>query len=67
MRGYASLTEFREVRCTYVDDLSRKIEREGYWLNAQVSHEKASENRFEDAYTNHLEPLVVVRCDGEIF
>lgn len=67
VRGYASLTEFREVRCMYIDDLYRKIEREGYRPNVQASHEKASENRFEDAYANHLEPLVVVGRDGEIF
>lgn len=68
VRGYDSLAEYRSVRCEYIDDLFHKIEREGYRPNEEATHEKAtSDNAFEDAYANHLEPLVVVGRSGEIF
>jgi len=67
VRGYESLREFRAVRCEYIDELFHSIEREGYRPNAAATHEKAAEdNSFEDAYANHLEPLVVIGRDGEV-
>lgn len=66
-RGYESLAEFRSIRCEYIDDLFRKTDREGYRPNADVTHEKASDdNPFEDAYANHLDPLVVIGRAGDI-
>lgn len=68
VRGYETLAEFRQVRCAYIDELFRKIEREGYRPNAAAAHERASEtNPFEDAYANYLEPLVVIGRDGDIY
>lgn len=68
VRGYESLETFRNIRCAYLDDLFRDIEREGYRPNADATHERAdSDNAFEDAYANHLEPLVAVGRDGEIY
>lgn len=67
VRGYDSLAAFRTVRCEYIDDLFHTIEREGYRPNADATHEKASDdNPWEDAYANHLEPLVVIGRDGEV-
>jgi hypothetical protein len=68
VRGYESLAEFRAVRCEYIDDLFRKIEREGYRPNREASHERATdENPFENAYANHLEPLVVIGRTGDVY
>lgn len=68
VRGYESLEAFRNIRCAYLDDLFRAIEREGYRPNADATHERADpDNAFEDAYANHLEPLVAVGRDGEIY
>lgn len=67
VRGYESLTEFRTVRCEYIDDLFHKIEREGYRPNEQATHERATDdNPFEDAYANHLEPVVVIGRAGDV-
>lgn len=67
-RGYESLEEFRSVRCEYVDELFRSIREEGYRPNAEASHDRAADdNPFEDAYANHLEPLVVVGRGGGIY
>jgi hypothetical protein len=67
VRGYESLAAFREVRCAYIDDLFHSIDREGYRPNRTGGHQKASEeNPFEDAYANHLDPLVAIARDGEI-
>lgn len=66
-RGYETLAEFREVRCAYLDDLYRSIDKEGYRPNAEATHEMADEdNPFEAAYANHLEPLVVIGREGGI-
>lgn len=68
VRGYGSIEEYREVRCEYVDDLYRSIAEDGYRPNEAATHETASEdNAFEDAYANHLEPLVVIGRDGDIY
>lgn len=67
-RGYESLEAFQAVRCEYIDELYRRIDQEGYRPNAKATHEKAAEdNPFEDAYANHLDPLVVIGRDGEIY
>ena len=66
-RGYDSLEEYRTVRCEYVDELYRSIEREGYRPNEEATHDNpARDNPFEDAYAHHLEPLVVIGRSGEI-
>ncbi|WP_433625414.1 hypothetical protein [Halomicrococcus sp. NG-SE-24] len=68
VRGYESMAEFRTVRCEYIDELFRRIDREGYRPNEEAAHEKATDdNPFEDAYANHLEPLVVIGRDGEVY
>lgn len=68
VRGYDTLAEYRRVRCEYVDDLYHSIEREGYRPNREASHERASDdNPLEDAYANHLEPLVAIGRDGEVY
>jgi hypothetical protein len=65
-RGYDSLDQYREVRLPYVDDLYRSIAADGYRPNAEATHDAATdENRFEDAYVHHVEPLVAIRRDGE--
>jgi hypothetical protein len=67
VRGYDSLAAFRDVRCAYLDDLLEAIDSEGYRPNADATHETAdADNAFEDAYANHLEPLVAIGRDGEI-
>ena len=67
VRGYESVDEYRQVRCAYLDDLIRSIEKEGYRPNAEAGHEPAStENAFETAYAHRLEPLVAIGRDGEI-
>jgi hypothetical protein len=67
-RGYESLAAFRNVRCSYLDDLYESIANEGYRANREAAHEPASgENPFEDAYAHQLEPLVVVGRDGTIY
>lgn len=67
VRGYDSLAEYRRVRCAYVDDLYRRIEREGYRPNEHAGHAPASDdNPVEDAYANHLEPLAAVARDGSV-
>jgi hypothetical protein len=66
-RGYSSLEEYRNIRCEYVDKLFRSIKQDGYRPNGEATHEKPTENNpFEDAYANHLEPLVVITRSGEI-
>lgn len=68
VRGYDSLEEFRDVRCEHVDDLFHAIEREGYRPNVEASHETPSDaSAFENAYVHHLEPLVLVGRDGDIY
>jgi hypothetical protein len=68
VRGYESLAEYRQVRCEYLDDLYDSIRTDGYRPNERSGHEMASEeNPFETAYANHLEPLVVIARDGEIY
>jgi hypothetical protein len=68
VRGYESLQEFRTVRCAYIDDLYRRIEQEGYRPNRVGGHQRASdENPFEDAYANHLDPIVTIARDGDIY
>lgn len=67
-RGYESLEEYREIRCEYIDDLFRSIERDGYRPNEAATHDGAAhDNPYEDAYAHHLEPLVVVGRSGEIY
>lgn len=67
-RGYESLAAFRNTRCEYIDDLFRKIEREGYRPNEEATHEKATpDNAYEDAYAHHLEPVVVVGRSGDVY
>lgn len=67
VRGYGSIEEYRSVRCAYVDDLYRSIKREGYRPNEAAGHDHADpDNPFEDAYANHLEPLVVIGRDGDV-
>lgn len=68
VRGYDTLEEFREVRCAYIDELYRSIEQAGYQPNAAATHDPASDdNAFEDAYANHLDPLVAIGRSGEIY
>ncbi|MFC7057162.1 hypothetical protein [Halovenus salina] len=66
-RGYEILDAFRQVRCEYIDDLYRSISETGYRPNAAAGHEQATDNAFESTYANHLEPLVLVGRDGDIF
>lgn len=67
-RGYESLEAFRTVRCEFLDDLFRSIERDGYRPNEAAGHEPATrDNPFEDAYANHLEPLVAIGRSGEVY
>ncbi|MWG32952.1 hypothetical protein GQS65_00330 [Halomarina oriensis] len=41
---------------------------DGYRPNAAASHEKATEdNAFEDAYANHLDPLVAISRTGDVY
>ncbi|ADQ68258.1 hypothetical protein [Halogeometricum borinquense] len=67
VRGYESIDAYRNVRCTYLDELYRKIEREGYRSNADATHEAADDSAYEDAYAHHLEPLVVIGRSGDIY
>jgi len=68
-RGYEDIDTYRDERCAYLDDLYERIEREGYRPNRDATHDNpaAADNRYEDAYVHHLEPLVVVGRDGEIY
>lgn len=68
VRGYESLAEFRNARCAYLDDLYERISEEGYRPNAEAGHDNpaADDNPWEDAYANHLEPMVAVGRDGEL-
>lgn len=66
-RGYESLEAFHTQRLAYVDDLYESIRDDGYRPNAEAGHEVAdTDNAFESAYANHLEPLVVIARDGEV-
>jgi len=67
-RGYDSIEAFRDVRCEHIDDLYHSIEQEGYRPNEAATHETpADASAFEDAYVHHLEPLVLVGRDGDIY
>lgn len=69
VRGYESLEAFRNVRLAFLDDLYESIRDDGYRANANADagHEHADEdNPFEDAYANHLEPLIAIGRDGEV-
>lgn len=65
-RGYESLDAFRERRCEYIDCLYESIRKEGYRPNEDDGHRPADDNAFENAYANHLEPLVVIGRTGEL-
>lgn len=65
-RGYESLDVFRQRRCEYIDELYMYIKNEGYRPNETEGHQPADDNAFEDAYANHLEPLVVIDRTGEL-
>ncbi|SFL25847.1 hypothetical protein SAMN04487950_3086 [Halogranum rubrum] len=68
VRGYRTVEEYLRTRCAYLDDLFDSIKREGYRPNEAASHEKpAEDNHFENAYANHLEPLVAIARTGEIY
>lgn len=68
VRGYDSPAEFLEVRCAYLDDLYASVREDGYRPNEAATHEAAAaDNAFEDAYANHLEPLVAVSRRGECY
>lgn len=68
VRGYSTVDEYLRVRCAYLDDLFESIKREGYRPNQAASHERPTEdNQFENAYANHLEPLVAIARTGEIY
>ena len=68
VRGYESPTEYLDIRCAYLDDLFDSIREGGYRPNATASHEMATEdNAFEDAYANHLDPLVAISRTGKIY
>jgi len=67
-RGYGSLSDFRQQRCAYLDDLYDSIASEGYRANREAGHENphATSNQFEDAYVHKLEPLVAIGREGRI-
>ena len=67
-RGYEDLEAFRETRCAYLDDLYESIRTEGYRPNVDAAHDNPAtdDNPFEDAYANHLEPLVAIGRTGEV-
>jgi len=68
VRGYESPSEYVRVRCAYLDNLFKSIRDDGYRSNAAAYHEMATEdNKFEDAYANHLDPLVAISRTGEIY
>ena len=67
VRGYESIDAYRDIRCAYLDDLIRSIDRDGYRPNTEGGHQPAStENAFEEAYVHRLEPLVAIGRDGGI-
>jgi len=67
-RGYDDLESFRAERCAYVDDLYERIREEGYRPNVEAEHDNpaATDNPYEDAYAQHLEPMVAIGRSGEI-
>jgi len=68
VRGYESPSEYVRVRCAYLDNLFKSIRDDGYRSNAAAYHEMATgDNKFEDAYANHLDPLVAISRTGEIY
>jgi hypothetical protein len=68
VRGYENPSEYVRVRCAYLDNLFESIRDDGYRSNAAAYHEMATEdNKFEDAYANHLDPLVAISRTGEIY
>lgn len=66
-RGYDSLEAYRANRCAYLDELYASMRDDGYRPNETTEHDNpaAEDNRFEDAYIHHLEPLVVIGRSGE--
>lgn len=66
-RGYKNIEGFREQRCEYIDDLYASIRDDGYRPNKIGGHQQADDNAFEEAYANHLEPLIVIGRSGEMF
>lgn len=66
-RGYDSLEEYRRVRCAHVDELFDSIDGDGYRPNEAAAHDSPDDgNVFEEAYANHLEPLVAIGRSGEV-
>lgn len=67
VRGYEGLSDFRDVRLPHIDDLFHSIQDDGYRTNLDATHEPASDdNPLENAYANHLEPLVLIGRTGEL-
>jgi len=67
--GYKSITDFKNVRCNYVDDLFETIRTNGYRSNIQGKHD-TPELGYKNSsmrYKHRLEPLVVINRNGDIY
>ena len=66
---YQNITEFREVRCTFVDELYKSIRDNGYRPNFKAGHNvpEGDSKGSRSSWKHRLEPLVVIGRNGEIY
>ncbi len=67
--GYKTISDFKSVRCKYVDDLFESIRKNGYRSNFEGGHETPEMGYKNNSmrYKHRLEPLVVIGRNGDIY
>lgn len=67
--GYEDIDQFRDVRCSYIDDVFDDIRQNGYRENENVFRPIPNTDRRRDDWKEHstLEILLVIDGDGETY
>jgi hypothetical protein len=65
--GYDDIAEFRQVRCSYVDDLFESMQERGYRPRSERLHDVPASDKRTGMYHHRFDPLVTIGRHGELF